>query len=81
MYEASFPHPYLIIWIECVKRSNFNGVRADPEPQKGWLDQDADLSLACDVLDELQTEHKAIEEARKTSMEQAKARDQGLLQS
>ena len=68
--ETSYPHPYLLIWLECRRQANpFTGAISYPEPEKGYLDQDAELMLAFEVLEEIQDqreeEKKRIEEIKK----------------
>lgn len=63
--DVPYPHPYLVIWMECHKHpDSLSGTPSYPDPTRGWLEQDADLMLACDVLDDLQHERQQAEEAR-----------------
>jgi hypothetical protein len=41
-----------------------SGVTAYPEPQKGYMEQDADLMLAFSVCDEFQESQKKDQERR-----------------
>lgn len=68
-----FPHPYLEIWIECRRYANpVTGTPALPEPEKGPLDQDADLMLAFDVLEEFMRRRQDEDERRRKVQEQAR---------
>lgn len=70
--EQPYPHPYLIIWLECKRYGDgFSGMPALPDPSVGWLDQDADLLLAFEVLDELQHTREEEEKRRAQLKEQA----------
>lgn len=70
--EVAFPHPYLLLWLECKRHANpFTGVAALPEPEKGYLDQDAELMLAFECLDEIQTGREVEQERRKQQQEEA----------
>jgi hypothetical protein len=58
LYEGvQYPHPYLMIWLECRKQANpITGAISYPDPTKGYLEQDAELMLALEVLEELYQE-------------------------
>jgi hypothetical protein len=75
VYEAIvYPDAIILIWLECKRQANpWTGVPALPEPEKGYLDQDAELTLAFEVLDEIQAKHEEEEEKRKKLREQAAA--------
>ena len=71
-YEGvPYPHPYIEIWIECRRHLNSMGVPALPQPEKGVLDQDADLMLAFDLLEEAQEEWAREEEIKRKNREAA----------
>lgn len=73
-----YPHPYVDIWLECKRHANQYGVPLLPEPEKGVLDQDADLMLAFEVLDAFQ-EQQADEETRRQKLkEELRQRSFGL---
>ena len=50
------------------------GAIAYPEPEKGYLDQDAELMLAIEVLEECYAIREAEEERRKALKEEATRR-------
>lgn len=63
--EVAYPHPYILIWLECRRQANpWTGVPALPQPDKGYLEQDAELTLACSILDEVQTRREQEKERR-----------------
>ena len=64
VFETQYPHPYIVLWYECKKRSVTTGVPDYPEPDRGYLDQDADLMLAFDVLDDLQERYEQEQQKR-----------------
>lgn len=64
-----YPHPYLVIWLECKRQASY-GLAPYPDPTRGWLEQDADLWLGCEVLDELEQQQSKLEQARALLQEQ-----------
>lgn len=79
LYDAvPYPHPYLVIWMECRRAANpLTGVRSLPEPEKGVLDQDAELMLACEVLDDLMEAVRTREEQQARLREEVRDRFRG----
>lgn len=76
--QIQYPHPYLLIWLECRRHGNpLTGAASLPEPEKGWLDQDAELMLAFEILEEIQ---EAREEEQKKK-EQMKAQVKELFRN
>ncbi|SRR5579884_2403808 len=76
--EVPYPHPYLVIWMECRRAANpITGQRALPEPEKGILDQDAELLLACEVLDSLMETIRLREEQQARLHEEVQERFRG----
>ena len=73
VYErVSYPHPYIILWLECRKQANpITGAPSYPDPERGYMEQDADLMLAFEVLEELQEVQQKEEEQRRKLKEQA----------
>lgn len=70
--EIPYPHPYIQVWTWCRKYAPPGGGALLPDPQKGPLDQDAELMLAFEILDEI---------AQDLEREQAiRARNQQLAQ-
>ncbi len=57
---------------------NSMGIPALPQPEKGVLDQDADLMLAFDVLEEANDQWAKEEEARRRNREAAAQMGFGL---
>jgi predicted thioredoxin/glutaredoxin len=82
IYQEPFPHPYILIWLECRRQSGLTGVPAYPEPNKGWMEQDADLMLAFTILEEIQQERQELQRMREEARERLHAmmRQQGHLQ-
>src|SRR5256885_17205234 len=69
-----YPHPFLLLWLECRRQANpFSGATAYPEPEKGYMDQDAGLMLAFEVMEEIYDQReqakKRGEEIRKITRE------------
>jgi hypothetical protein len=63
--NAQYPHPYLILYLEACRHADpMTGAVGYPEPEKGYLDQDADLTLAFAVCDEYREEQQRIEKQR-----------------
>ena len=63
--NAQYPHPYILLWLEAVRHGDStNGVTAYPEPQKGYMEQDADLMLAFSVCDEFREDQQKNQERR-----------------
>lgn len=57
-----YPHPYLILYLEALRHADgMTGQMGYPEPDKGYLDQDADLMLAFGVCDAYREEQARIE--------------------
>jgi hypothetical protein len=72
-YEGiPYPHKYLEIWLLCQRYRQPDGPPILPEPDKGPLDQDADLMLAFEVLEEISEDHRREEEMRQHNRELAK---------
>lgn len=71
IYEERYPHPYIILWYEGKKRASLTGIPDYPEPEKGYLDQDADLMLGFEVLDEIQEQREQEQEKRDELKKQA----------
>lgn len=62
--DAPYPHYYLILWLEARKKATLDGIMPYPEPEKGYLDQDAEVMMAFEVLDELFTDRQEEEKRR-----------------
>ncbi len=62
--ELPYPHYYLTIWIQCRKEGKAAGGRIIHPLPGLWLDQDADLDLAFQVLDEVQEAREEADIAR-----------------
>lgn len=61
-----YPHPYILIWMETLRHADpMSGTPSYPEPTKGYLEQDADLMMACEVCETFREEQKELEEKRK----------------
>ena len=74
VYNAEYPHPYIVLWLECRRHSNAMGVAMYPEPEKGYMDQDAELMLAFEVLDECWSEREKAEDSRQRAKQIAAER-------
>ncbi len=66
-------HPYLEIWMNCRKYAGPLGGTALPETG-GWLDQDAELMLAFDILNQLYAELEEEKKRREELAEEVKRR-------
>lgn len=60
--STPYPHPYLILYLEALRHADpMTGMPGYPEPEKGYLDQDADLMVAFSVFDSYRAEQARIE--------------------
>ncbi len=72
-YETlTYPHPYIEVWMLCCRYRTSDGAPMLPEPDKGVLEQDADLMLAFDVLEEISKEQERAAEVRRHNQELVK---------
>lgn len=62
--NVPYPHAYIQVWIWCQKYKAPGGASLLPEPEKGPLDQDADMMLAFEALEEISKELEEEEEMR-----------------
>lgn len=71
------PHPYLLIWLGCRRHSSeYHKVLPD---SGGWLDQDAELLLAFEIVDDLYAEEMRAAEIRQKQMAELAKRREVLL--
>lgn len=71
--QAEYPHPYILIWLETLRHADsMSGAPAYPDPVRGYLEQDADLMLACQVCDAYREEQSKEEEQKKQVTTRAK---------
>ena len=72
-YETlPYPHPYIEIWMLCLKYRTPGGGPLLPEPDKGILEQDADLMIAFEVLEEIAKEQEEETAAKERNRELAR---------
>lgn len=71
--DASYPHYYLILWMESRKQTGPDGITPYPEPEKGYLEQDAEAMMAFAVLDELILIRQEEEKKRVEFQEKARS--------
>lgn len=71
--EEIYPHSYLILWMECRRHVSTDGILGYPEPEKGYLQQDAEVMLAFEVLEELQEKRLRVEEQRRAMIERTQS--------
>lgn len=74
--DVSYPHPYIEIWMLCCRYRTPDGAPMLPDPEKGVLEQDADLMLGFDVLEEIRQEQEQAEAIRKQTQELARKMQQ-----
>lgn len=73
--SSAYPHAYLLIWFNCKRYANpMTGALAFYDSTVGYEGQDADLTLALELLEEQYALHQAEEERIKAVQEQARER-------
>lgn len=70
--EITYPHPYIEIWMLCCRYRTSEGAPMLPEPDRGVLEQDADLMLAFDVLEDISKQREREAEIRRHTQELAR---------
>lgn len=69
----AYPHAYILIWLETLRHADsMSGVPSYPDPTRGYLEQDADLMLACSVCEEFREEQQKIDDQRKQVSDRVK---------
>lgn len=74
-YEGvQYPHTYLLIWIECRRNADSMTGRLALYMAPSYEMQDAELSLALEVLEELHEQHDKDEKMREKMREEMRDR-------